>query len=1069
MQAPKKNQRRGRSLAPAVLLAVLVLGTGVSAQEAEEAQETQENQPIVETQAVQATAERERPAPTTLPEIGMEFERARLLPPDQQKAAVERVARYLEEFEHGDVPSEDRAAMHFLAGEISYALGDYQGAMERFHKAEKDGKKGPFRDEATFALIETMEAAGRDEKADKAWEEWIDDYHDDNAGLACEALLSRAWNAMRRDTLELAAEYLDQLGSQCTWMQVDPRVVLARAAVAYLNGRAGEACSVLDTGAPTEGDAAAAATYLRALCRQSDGSMLEAAASFQEVAERFPFSTLRDYALLAKANIFLMSGAYRSAADEFERVAGTVTRSDVRAEAELRRAACVFMDGDADGGGELLRNVTEKYEGTDWAARAQYLLGEVLYSQEQYDEAIVEFNRVLRDYFDHNLASSAQYRVGRSLDALGRKAEATSSYQAVVSGYSTSREAPAAAYLAGVGLLDQGLPTAAAPYFQLVLDRYAKEDGTGSFVFSSPNHQELVEAALCLLELSYHRAGDMGQLSGVPHLMLQKMPPSESFWRACALLIDADALAAQARYDEAQQVLETLIAEYPDHQLGVPANRLLAWTYSQQGHDELAIQTEEGMLARYAATGDMANLSSAFLNKAHILFNRKEYEQAAQTYDEFLQRFPDHPRRQLALYQAGLAHLRLGNSGDAVDRWEELVQIDPGAEIAEHAWVRSGDVYFQAQHYEEAKRCYQGLLENFSQSQAAALGMLRLAQCDYNAGRDREALEGYSAVTNRFPGTGIAAEAERGMEMALYRLGQREDGTEVLAELVERYPNSSFAADAQFKIAMQAYEDERYHEAAEEFRRVVSQFPGYSAADRAHFLMGDAYEKAGLGPEAEKTYEQFMMFFPSSDLRSSVRFRLATIRFEEGDYMRAAVDFTSVMESETSEETRLAALFNLALCRAMLGQNQGALEALESYREQAGEGDERASEVAQQMGDIHEKAGRFEEAAAEFERAIALDPAEDLVLELHYRMGFCREQAGDKDGAVKAYRKAQAFKPGDDAFRLSAVARLAALYEEKNELKNAISAYQDLIRNATDSELVVAAKERVSQLERDAE
>ena len=40
--------------------------------------------------------------------------------------------------------------------------------------------------------------------------------------------------------------------------------------------------------------------------------------------------------------------------------------------------------------------------------------------------------------------------------------------------------------------------------------------------------QELVEAALCLLELAYHRAGNLGQLSGAPHLLLQKLPPSRT-------------------------------------------------------------------------------------------------------------------------------------------------------------------------------------------------------------------------------------------------------------------------------------------------------------------------------------------------------------------------------------------------------------------------------------------------------------------------------------------------------------------------------------------------------------
>jgi hypothetical protein len=126
------------------------------------------------------------------------------------------------------------------------------------------------------------------------------------------------------------------------------------------------------------------------------------------------------------------------------------------------------------------------------------------------------------------VAASPQYRVARSLDAMGRRADATGSYQAVVAGYPLEPEAPAAAYLAGVGLMDQKKPLVAAPYFQLVLYRYAAKKEGGHVVFARPEHQELVEASLCLLQLCYHRAGDLGQLSGAPHVLLHQMPKSRS-------------------------------------------------------------------------------------------------------------------------------------------------------------------------------------------------------------------------------------------------------------------------------------------------------------------------------------------------------------------------------------------------------------------------------------------------------------------------------------------------------------------------------------------------------------
>ncbi|MFQ5510803.1 MAG: tol-pal system YbgF family protein [Candidatus Krumholzibacteriia bacterium] len=986
--------------------------------------------------------------------VGMEFEWARLRPAVDRPSALGNVVLSFDQAVR-DVPKHKKSAALFLSGEIRYASGDYREAARQFRKAAGQGKKGPFADDAAFAEILALEAQGRDRDAFKAWKKWRKQYAE--SPLLPEMLLAVTWNALRRDSLRQASRSFERLESGFPYMMRQPRTVLTGATIAYLRGHADETLALLGKEAT-----GVAAIYLRALAYEARDDMLKAAAQYQEVVDRYPGSRLRDHAMLAKANIFLTSSAYRSAAEEFARVAERAARPEVRAEAELRRAACVFLDGNAKAGTESLRQVASRHAGSEIAARAQLLLGEVLFGQSLYEEAILEFNRVLTRYFQHELAASAQYRVGRCLDALERYNEATTAYKLVVSGYPQAPQAPAAAYLAGVGLLERNRPQYAVPYFQLVLDRYAR-DTEGSIVFESPDHQELVEASLCLLELSYHRAGNMGQLTGVPHQMLQKLPPSESPWRAWALLIDADALAAQARYEDAQGVLATLIQEFPTHEVGIGANRLLAWTYARQGKDDLAIATEERMLARYAQSGNRRHLSSAYLNKGHILFNRKRYREAAVTYDDFLSRFPEHPQRLLALYQAGLCHSRLDHAGDAVDRWEKLVGIDPAAEIAERAWVRAGDLYFQTEHYEEAKRCYQGLLDNFANSRGAALGMLRMAQCDYNAGRDREALDGFSAVADLYPGTGIAKEAGRGIERALYRLGQGADSGEVLAELVERYPTSAFAADAQFEIAMRRFEGGQFLEAAEAFRRVISQFPSYSAGDRAHFLMADAYGRAGQATDARLAYEQFLMFFPDSELRTTVRFRLGSTRFDEGNYMQAAVDFMTVLEDSTATDVAAAALFNLAMSRRMMGETTEATGLFQRYRKSYPE-DERAAQVAYQLGDILDKSGEYFEAAEEYKRALRSKPGTELSVELNYRLGMCREHLGNDERAIHAYREAISSRKRSDAFRLSSLARAAALYEKDGKFKQALAAYKDLIRHAEDPELVLAAKERVSQL-----
>jgi TolA-binding protein len=898
------------------------------------------------------------PAAPSLTEVGNGFEQNRLLAGAERIAALQQTQVTVAQVLRGGLDAEQRTAARFLSGSIQYELGNYAKASEELGQAADGGAKNAFADDASFAAIEALEASGRDGEAAREWARWEKRFP--QSPLIPAARLAEAWNAMRRGDVASANPLLSGLASSHPWMEKDPRLVLARATAAYLSAKPAEALAMLGpkpSGAP--------ATYLKALCLEAQGSRLKAAAAFQEVAERYADSPLRDHARLGKADAFLAAHDYKSAAEEFARVAARAQDPGVKAEAELRAAGSVFLTGATDSALTMLRAVVESHAETDVAARAQFLVGEAMVAQGKPSDAIVEFNRVLSQYFQHKVAASAQYRVARALDSMGRRSDATGSYQAVVSGYPLEPEAPAAAYLAGVGLMDQGKPLAAAPYFQLVLDRYAtNKDKAGRVVFARPEHQELVEAALCLLELCYHRAGDLGQLSGAPHLMLQQLPDSRSPWRAYALLIDADASAAMGRYPLAQETLERLTHDFPDHPVGASATKLLAWTYAQQGKDSLAVNTEEALLARWGARGNDEIVSAAFLDIAHERFNQKRFKDAAAAYEDFVKRFPGHPKRLVALYQAGLCYQRLDRAGDAVDRWETIVRDSASSPLAERAWARAGDVYFQAERYVDAKRCYQGLLEHFAGTSAASLASLRLAQCEYNAGHDAAALAGYSGVIEHYPGTPAAKEASRGTERALYRLSQSATGTQTLEKLVEDYPNSAFAADARFQIAKRLYQEKHYAEAADQFRRVVSQFPGYSAADHAQFLLGDSYAQAKQPDQALQAYDQFLSYFPTSELAPTVRFRMGLMKFEAKDYLQAAVAFTRVLEDSTAPDVRSASRYNLALCDRLVGQPDEARTALETYRKEF-PGDARAAEVAYQLGDLNETAGHFPEAAQE--------------------------------------------------------------------------------------------------------
>ena len=951
-----------------------------------------------------------------------------------------------------------------LQAEAQYQVGQYLEAAQAFEQAARGFEGQIFQDDARFCRIKALEAAGQDAAARELWQQWRRDYR--GSPLVVEAELSRAWNLIRAGDFAGADQIITELSASGSWLADHPPVHLLQAVVAFSSADHHKALQQL-TSARLMGPLPPAGLMLEGLCQQQLGQDFAAILAFQEIIDEHSESHLRGYAFMAKGGIFAGQENYLTAAEEFRRAARQSVRPEHRAEAEYLSAACSFLGGDEQSGLEAMHEVAVNYTGSgtfgdDWAARALFSMGEMRWLQGQYEQAIVRFNEVLSHFFAHDLAGSALYRTGRCLDALGRTSEANSTYQAVAEGHPYAPEAPAAVYLAGVGLFEQGRPMAAAPYFQLVLDRYA---GSGAvFVFDSPEHQELVEASLCLLQYSYYQAEEVGLMAGAPHLALQKMPSSPSMWRAYTLLLDADALAAVDRFPESQETLATLLAEFPDHPVGIRANRLLAWTYARQGRQDLAIETEQAMLARYSAQDDQDNLGSALLTMAHSHFNAKRYQEAAQHYRQYTQRFADQGHNLTALYQEGLCYVRLGRPGDAVDRWQMITATAPASPEARKTWLRSGDILFQAGHFDKARQQYTSLMQHFPDAQDQAAATLRLGRCDYNEGKGEAALTRFREVAANFPSSTEAVEATEGITNILYTLGSEGDPA-FLQELVSSYPGSPLAPEAGYELARQVFETGDFAAAAAAFDDLCGKYPRYSAADRNFFFAAESWEKAGSVARARTGWDSFLKYFPHSELAPAALFRLANIRFNDGQYSVAVQDFNKVLSMAAEVEIQAAAIYNLAMCHRILGNQDQALATLLQYHSPEAVADERRIAVARSLGEVHQEMGHLREAARQYQLAAELGASQEEAVELNYLAGICLKEAGDFQGALGAYAQSIASPDKANNFRLSALAQTADLQEQDGNFSGALAAYRDLIENAADPALVGAATDRVTQLE----
>ena len=191
----------------------------------------------------------------------------------------------------------------------------------------------------------------------------------------------------------------------------------------------------------------------------------------------------------------------------------------------------------------------------------------------------------------------------------------------------------------------------------------------------------------------------------------------------------------------------------------------------------------------------------------------------------------------------------------------------------------------------------------------------------------------FRQVTASWPPAREAAEATEGITNLLYHPGHARANPARCEELVTGIsrtvpwhprPDSSwpcrFTRPATIRDRGRAFDD------------LCGKYPRYSAADRNFFYAAESWEKAGAVEQARTGWTSFLKYFPHSELAPAALFRLASIRFNEGQYHLAVQDFNKVLAMAAEDEIHAAALYNLAMSHRILGNQDAALAALQQYR-----------------------------------------------------------------------------------------------------------------------------------------
>lgn len=421
--------------------------------------------------------------------------------------------------------------------------------------------------------------------------------------------------------------------------------------------------------------------------------------------------------------------------------------------------------------------------------------------------------------------------------------------------------------------------------------------------------------------------------------------------------------------------LEALAAS--DETRDLEGERLLneGMALQREGRYAAAIERYRGVLAR-PEREPMSRTARFLLGEALYLDDRDA--EAILALDDFVERYPDDPRRLAATGIRAKAHQIVGNHQEAIRLFREYRQAPTAidgylaleigkslAALGRHpeaivelnlaasaglarlvtidALEKLADAYAKLGDHASVALTWQRIAPLAQTDVYKAEVRYRQASALVQIGRTTEAASLYLEIMQLFPQTGWAAAALRegarlGVDpgpylrgLILYHADREAEAVAALTEFLTREPNSPNAADALLHRGL-AY---RYlgapERAAGDFDRAATVYPAQRNADEALFQAGLMYEAIGRSQAAVPFYQRLIDGFPASSRRDEARLRLALVHLELQNVTAAEALLTDAARAGRPESAATALLWlgKLAAARGDRAAADGAWRSAE--------------------------------------------------------------------------------------------------------------------------------------------
>lgn len=627
--------------------------------------------------------------------------------------------------------------------------------------------------------------------------------------------------------------------------------------------------------------------YRVAECYRERGNVAAADLFYRRVINEYPTSPFRMRADLRRAELFLGAKRPVEAIQMLRELIGRAPPPELEAGARYFLAVAARMtNGLADAESEL-RLILQRFDRTPFVCLAALELADL---RERAGAPFEEIARLYRIAAEHagstNLAAEAWQRLGNAAYAATNHAAAAEAYDRLLRDHPGHPRAIEAALPAAWSLYHIGR---AADALSLAERQIELRGETDEWLYLVANARRML--------LDTDRAVEAYDA------LVRRYPSSRL--AGAARYESALALFRQRRFTE---VIRRLDHADWDPDVRAEVDWMLAESYAHAGSPAAAIQHYRRVVE---ASSPSPRAPEAMYKLGRMLVERGARAEASDLLRALAARYPDHPMAPAALLTSGFAHAADERWEEAVTDWGRLERTWTNSPHAEEALFQKGLAEIRLQRAPAATASLQALLRRFPATSQAAEAHYWLAVLADQSGETGDSETHLRRVLELDPPPDLRRRARFLLARTIQKLGREGEAADLWQELLATpsradMPPALLEWLAQHRLAQRAFSN-----AIAVAEALLVAAPDEAWRQIGAHLLGRAREGLGDRAGALQAFEQTDRGIPVTRARIEALLATSRLRIPEGNLEQA--EYAARRAAELASDDRFAELKAQAL------------------------------------------------------------------------------------------------------------------------------------------------------------